>query len=162
VFPRALLPISSVLSYGINASMESLVLLAMIPFFPGALHMSLALVAIPGLIACLIMAMIGASLAAAVLNVIYRDVAYLVQTGLLIFYWLTPVIYKPTQLPLHLQATLAWNPVGGVITGLRNALMYQKFPSALDWLHVALPSLVILFLGVLVFRAFEREMLDHV
>ncbi len=47
IFPRALLPISAVLSYGMNAAVETLVLLALIPFFPGAFHVSWALLAIP-------------------------------------------------------------------------------------------------------------------
>ena len=162
VFPRALLPISAVFSYGINAAVESLVLLALVPFFPGALHLGWAMIAIPGLLACLILGVAGTSLAVAVLNVIYRDVAYLVSTGLLIFYWLTPVIYPPAKLPLRLQGVLAWNPVGGVISGLRDVLMHERMPSAVDWMHIVVPTVLVALVGVLIFRAFEREMLDHV
>lgn len=162
VFPRALLPIAAVFSYGINAAVESLVLVALIPFFPGALHVSWALLAIPGLLACLILAIAGASLAASVLNVIYRDVAYLVSTGLLILYWLTPIIIPPNRLPDRMQGVLAWNPIGGVITGLRNILIHETWPSAIEWLRLGVPTLIIAVVGVLLFRAFEHDMLDHV
>jgi ABC-type polysaccharide/polyol phosphate export permease len=162
VFPRALLPLASVLSYGMNAMVESLVLLALIPFFPFAFKLTPALLVILPLLGCLVLMLAGAAVAAAVLNVVYRDVAYLVSTGLLILYWLTPIIYLPTDLPPRFARWLAWNPLAGIITGLRGAISDGTVPDALDWLRILGPTFVIVLTGVIVFRHFEREMLDHV
>ncbi len=162
VFPRALLPLSSVLSYGVNAAIESLALVALIPFFPGAFIASPALLAIPGVLACLVVLLAGASLAVSVLNVIYRDVAYLVSTSLLILYWLTPVVYPPHILPERFQGYFAWNPLGAILNSLRGIIMHGRFPDVFDWLHMALPSLVVAGIGGMIFRHQESEMLDHV
>jgi len=162
VFPRALLPLASVLSYGMNALVESIVVLAMIPFFPRAFQLSTSLLAIPGLLLCLVLLLAGVALAASVLNVIYRDVAYLVSTSLLLVYWLTPVIYLPTDPPERWRPILALNPLSGIITGLRDAIVHGASPSLVDWLRIVGPTLVVLLVGINLFRHFEREMLDHV
>lgn len=162
VFPRALLPLSSVLSYGVNASIESIALIALIPFFPEAFHFGPALLAVPGVIACLIVLLAGAALGISVLNVIYRDVAYLVSTGLLIFYWLTPVVYPPTMLPERWRAIFSWNPLAAVLTALRDIILRGSLPSSADWLHMIAPSLLVAGVGLWVFRREESEMLDHV
>lgn len=162
VFPRALLPISSVVSYGLNALIESLALVAIIPFFPGSFVRSPALLVVPGVVAMLVVLLSGAALAFAALNVIYRDVAYLVTTGLSILYWLTPVIYPPTLLPERFRDVLAWNPLGAIIGALRDTIMHGAAPAALDWLHMGTGTAIVLALGLVLFRRHERDMLDHV
>jgi lipopolysaccharide transport system permease protein len=104
----------------------------------------------------------GASVAVAVLNVIYRDVAYLVNTGLLLLYWLTPIIYPPSMLPERWQKLFAWNPIGAVVTGLRDVILHGQAPHALDWVHAFVPTLIIVTAGVVIYRRFVSEMLDHV
>ena len=162
VFPRALLPLASVLSYGVNAAIESLALIALIPFFPDAFHASWALLAIPGLLFWLIILLSGIALAVSVLNVIYRDVAYLVQTSLLIIYWLTPIVYPPTLLPERYRTFFDWNPLAAILTGLRAIILHGEFPTRFDWLHAAVPSVVMAIIGLAIFRKQESEMLDHV
>ena len=162
VFPRVLLPISSVLSYGINAAIESLALVALIPFFPGAFRASPALLLVPVVICVLVTLLSGAALAVATLNVIYRDVAYIVSTGLSILYWLTPIVYPPTLLPERWREVFSWNPLYGVMTMLRGIVMHATLPSLADWIHVLVPSLLVLLVGIALFQRHEREMLDHV
>ncbi len=162
VFPRALLPLAAVLSHGLNAGVESLVLLLILPFFAGALHATPALLAIPALLAGLVLVLGGLGLAAATLNVVYRDVAYLVSTGLMLLYWLTPVVYPPSLLPPHIGAILSWNPLALVMTGLRDVLLHGRAPSAFDWARLLGEALVCALAGAVVFRRFEHEMLDHV
>lgn len=162
VFPRALLPLSAVFSYGINAAVESLVVLVLVPFFPGALKLTPALLVIPLLIGCLIVLLSGIAVAVSVLNVIYRDVAYLVTTSLMLLYWLTPVVYSPDIIPERWRVLFGWNPIGGVITGIRGALLDGVVPTAFAWLQLCAPILVVAAFGAAIYRAFEHEMLDHV
>ena len=162
VFPRVLLPMSSVLSYGINAGIESMALVALIPFFPGAFHPGLSLVLVPVVLLLLVTLLSGAALAIAALNVIYRDVAYLVSTGLSILYWLTPIVYPPTLLPDAWRELFSWNPLYGIVTMLRGIVMHAEWPTLSAWIHLLVPTLVVLLAGTALFRRHEREMLDHV
>ena len=162
VFPRVLLPMSSVLSYGVNAAIESLALVALIPFFPDAFRPSLALMLLPVVILVLVTLLSGAALAIAALHVIYRDVAYIVSTGLSILYWLTPIVYPPSFLPDTWRSLLSWNPLYGVVTMLRGIVMHAEAPSLSAWIHLVVPTLVVTLLGTALFQRHEREMLDHV
>jgi ABC-type polysaccharide/polyol phosphate export permease len=162
VFRRELLPISYVLSYGINFLMESSLLLVFIPIFPSAFRLSPALLIVPPLLVALLLLLFGIALAVSVLNVIYRDVAYLVQTGLTILYWLTPVFYPFDIIPFPYRTVLQCNPFGAIMTAVRGAIMTGSYPSALGWASVWLPSLVIFGLGYAIFRHYERMVLDYV
>ena len=162
VFPRQLLPVSMVLSYAINFGMESLLLFIFIPIFPSAFKLSPALLLIPVLIFALALLLTGIALMVSVLNVLYRDVAYLVQTGLMLLYWLTPVIYPYEVVPEPYQTVLKCSPLGAILSALRNAVMHGTVPSALGWASIWAPTLLLLGAGWLVFRHYERLVLDYV
>lgn len=162
VFARATLPISSVVSYGINFLIESAIVLVFIPIYPHAFRLTPALLVIPLLLVALAALLVGVTLATSVLNVIYRDVAYIVNTALLIFYWLTPIIYPLEKLSPTYQRILAWNPVGAVMCAVRAAVMEGRAPSLADWAHVMIPTALVLAIGLLIFRRHERLALDYV
>ena len=73
-----------------------------------------------------------------------RRAAHLVSTGLLILYWLTPVIYPPSVLPERFREIFAWNPLSGVLTGVRGVLLHGEVPSASDWMHLLVPTAIVL------------------
>jgi ABC-type polysaccharide/polyol phosphate export permease len=162
VFPRELLPISFVLSYGINFLMASSLLILFIPIFPTAFRLTPALLTVPLLILALFGQLCGIALAVAVLNVVYRDVAYLVETGLTMLYWLTPVIYPLDVIPFPYRTVLQCNPIGAVLTALRGAIMSGTVPTALGWASIWIPTFLIIWLGWIVFRHYERLVLDYV
>ena len=162
VFAREMLPVSSVLSYGINFTIESLVVVGFIPIFPHAFHLGLALFLVPVFVVVLAALLAGVALAMSVLNVIYRDVAYLVNTGLLLLYWLTPVMYPTSVIPMPWRSYLQWNPAGAIMEAVRGAVMLGEAPSLLGWARMVLPTLLVLALGWLIFRRHARVALDYV
>jgi lipopolysaccharide transport system permease protein len=162
IFARALLPVSSVLSFGINFCLESLVLLAFIPIFPGAFQLSYALLLVPVYLLLAMSLMAGIALATSVLNVIYRDVSYLVNTALLILYWLTPLVYPLDVIPEPYRMLLQANPIAGILTALRRAIMHGEPPTALGWVAMVLPTALAVFIGWRIFRHYEHMVLDYV
>ena len=56
----------------------------------------------------------------------------------------------------------AWNPLSGVITGLRDALLHGQAPTIDAWARLVGVTVLVLIVGTLLFRRHEREMLDHV
>jgi len=162
VFARALLPVSTVLSYGVNFCLESLVLLAFIPIFPGAFCLSWALLLVPVYIALAFVLMASIGLATSVLNVIYRDVSYLVNTALLILYWLTPLVYPLDVIPEPYRMLLQANPIAGILNSLRRAIMHGEAPSALGWAGMVLPTALAMVIGWRIYRHYEHMVLDYV
>lgn len=162
VFARPLLPIASVLSYGINFSIECLVLVAFVPIFPGAFKLSPALLLVPVLLLLTVALMAGIVLATSVLNVIYRDIAYLVSTGLLLLYWATPVFYPIEVIPFPFRTVLQANPLAGLLTAMRMAIMRGEFPTLLGWAGILVPTFLAVIIGWRVFRHYETMVLDYV
>lgn len=162
VFLRQLLPASTVLSYGINFCIESLALLLFLPIFPGAFKLTPALLLVPVLLSLLALLLIGIGLAVSVLNVIYRDVSYIVQTGLLIFYWLTPVVYPLEVIPYPFRTVLQVSPVAGILVALRRAIMHGGYPTPLGWAGIVIPTALTLLIGWRIYRHYEHMVLDYV
>ncbi|HMU37743.1 MAG TPA: ABC transporter permease [Pseudomonadota bacterium] len=162
VFARPLLPLASVLSHGVNFLIECVVLLAFVPIFPGAFRLSPALLLVPVFLLIAVALMSGIVLATSVLNVVYRDVAYLVSTALLLLYWATPVFYPIEVIPFPFRTILQCNPLAGIMTALRLALMRGEVPTLLGWMGMLLPTGVAVLLGFWVFRHYETMVLDYV
>jgi len=162
VFPRQLLPLAVMLSFGINLLIESTVVLFLVPVFPDSFRLSPALLLVPVILTFLVLFLAGCVLAMSVLNVIYRDVAYLVQTGLLILYWLTPIIYRIDGISEPYQRVLKCNPLTGVLSALRGIIMEGSAPSFLMWASFVAPSLATFGIGWLIFKHYERSVLDYV
>jgi len=162
VFPRALLPMAGMLSYGINFLIECTVLIAFIPIFPDAFTLSWTLLLIPVVLLFLVVLLSGITLMVSALNVIYRDVQYLVTTLLMIFYWLTPLIYPIDIVPEPFQTAFKCSPLTGILNALRGIIMTGTPPTLLMWASIVVPSLVTLGIGWLVFKHYEQMVLDNV
>lgn len=162
VFNRQLLPVAITLSYAINFCVESMVLLVFVPIFPGAFKLSWALLLVPVFLLIQLLLIVGLALMTSVLNVVYRDVQYLVSTALLILYWLTPVFYPLSVIPYPYCTLLQANPMAGVLTSLRKVIMHGDLPTAMGWAGMLVPTAIVLLVGWRVFRHYEHIVLDYV
>jgi ABC-type polysaccharide/polyol phosphate export permease len=162
VFARRALPIASVLSYGINFCVETAIVLAFIPIFPHAFKLSPALLLLPVFLLLFFALLTGVVLATSVLNVIYRDVSYLVNTGLSLMFWATPVMYSTDNIPLPYRNLILWNPAGAIMQGVRGAVMNGAAPTAMGWAQMLAPTALTFAVGWLLFRRHERMALDYV
>jgi ABC-type polysaccharide/polyol phosphate export permease len=162
IFARQMMPVATILSYGLHFCLETLVILLFIPIFPGAFKLTPALLLVPVFLLFLVLLLSGAALAVSVLNVIYRDVAYIVSTSLLLLYWLTPVFYPMDVIPFPYRTYLQCNPIAGILTGLRRAIMHGDSPSLLGWAGIVVPTLLMMLIGWRVYRHYEHMVLDFV
>jgi lipopolysaccharide transport system permease protein len=163
VFARETLPIASVVSFGVNFLIESGLVLVLVFIFRGSAKLSPALLLLPVLLALYMVLLSGVALATSVLNVVYRDVSYIVNTGLSILYWVTPVMYSTDKVKMEPYHTLlSLNPAGAIIQSVRHAIMDGTVPSLREWGFMVVPTLLLFLLGMAIFRRHERSALDHV
>jgi len=167
VFARQIVPLAAALSYGVNFAMESLLVLALVFIWPSAFKLSPALALVPVVLVILAALIVGVVLATSVLNVVYRDVAFLVSTALTLLYWLTPIIYPLSfvddgAIPHVYKVLYHLNPIASIMVALRNCLMDGVVPSALTWIGMVGPTALMLAIGWAVFRHYERMVLDYV
>ncbi len=105
---------------------------------------------------------IGIGLIVAPLVVFFRDLERAVKLVLRFLFYASPIIYALRDLePLGLGILRRLQPLSGIFSLYRAAF----FPEELDWFAVmvsAIISLLILGIGILVFRRTERAVLKEI
>jgi ABC-type polysaccharide/polyol phosphate export permease len=158
---RELIPVSVAASYLVNLGLEATVLVALCAVVPG-LTWSVALLAIPPLVLALAILVVGVALVGATLNTLYRDVAYITSTALVLLFWLTPIVYPLEAIAEPYRTILAWSPLAAFVEAARGAAMDGVVPTARQWLVVSGSAIAAFAIGLAAFRRLEPAMLDHV
>ncbi len=129
--------------------------------FGEPLHLEGLLVAIP-LWVILAIGVTGIALALSALQVFIRDVEHVLTPVLMIFMYLTPILYPITAVPASMRPWLAANPFGWLVQRMRDALLDGHIGFALDDLVALLVALVLLAGGLWVFRRLSPHFEDFV
>ena len=160
-FPRVMLPLAVVFSHVRHFFIESLLLLCMFLYFRDAFVPSWNVLYLPLLLAVQFVFVCGVALAVSALNVRYRDTQYILSSGLLVLYWLTPGFYSFSIVPPNIARILALNPMVGVIEGFRSVLLHGTRPSFTLLGTAGLSAAAIFVIGLLIFRHFENVFADY-
>ena len=153
-FPRELIPIASVAALAVSFVIElGMLILLLVPFG------FIALEFIPSLVALIFLQTLfvsGLALWLSALNVRYRDTQHIVSVLLLVWFYLTPIIYSPDRLPVRhvafgvsipIRTILMFNPMARFTIAYRNCLFDLRFPSAVTWLACAISALAVFAFG---------------
>ncbi len=146
--PALVFPLSQVLSVLLVFSLQCVVLIAGAIAF-GTLGVEIVLLPVVLLLVALIGTGIGSFTCA--FHPAVRDVKFVVESGLLMLFYATPILYDPSRVPATLRGFLAVNPMYGVVSLARTALLGQAF----DGVALAISfgaSAVLVTVGLLVFR----------
>ena len=118
---------------------------------------------LPVLLGCAILSALGLGLFMASLNIKYRDVRFALPFFIQILMYVTPVIYSVRMLdhyPLIKGCMLWLNPISGVITNARAALLGQGSIDCAVLGISLLMSMVYFIGGLYYFRCTERYFAD--
>lgn len=152
-FPRVVLPTAGVLARLIDFGFSFVILMIFIAVYRVPLHWSflfLPLVLLPQIIFTL-----GIAFLTAALNVLYRDMGQLISLILMMWMYLTPVMYPVTTLPATLQAILFLNPMGGFIQ-LERDLLFTGYIANPSYIWTMLAWAIFSYaLGLRVFKRVE-------
>ncbi|MED7950101.1 ABC transporter permease [Streptomyces sp. BE20] len=103
----------------------------------------------------------GVALVLSVAVVYLRDVRHLLPIITQMGVFATPVAYPLAQIPERLQEIyVGLNPLGAVIEGYRNALLYGRAPDATLTSIASVSSVVFLVGGYLLFKKLETGIAD--
>lgn len=159
-FPRLVIPISAVLAGLVDLALSFLVLLGLMAFYGIAPTWQVVFLPLFVLLALVTALAVGLWLAA--LNVLYRDVQYVIPFLVQLWLFVSPVIYPIDKIPDGpLRVLFALNPMTGVIGGFRWALLGDQFPGDLIWISIALVA-ALLVGGLFYFKRMERVFADVV
>lgn len=165
-FPRLVVPLAGVTSALIKSMLQSIMLVVLYLwyfFVERGIHLTVEFWLSPLLFLMLAMMGLGCGLIVSALTVKYRDLNNLVAFGLQLWMYATPVIYPITVTgDRALVQFLKFNPLQGIFTDFRYMLTGMGI---MDWgglLYAAIFSVVILFLGIVVFNRQERTFMDTI
>lgn len=158
-FPRLVLPFGGLFSGLIDLGAALLVLLGMLAFYEG-ISLTLTIFLLPIFIFLAMITALGVGLWLSALNVYYRDVKYVVPFITQVWMYATPIIYPVSMVPEQFRLIYGLNPMVGVISGFRWALLGEG--SAPDWtvLLSSAISILILFTGLVFFQRMEEKFAD--
>ena len=160
-FPRLVIPLSSVLSGVVDFGISFLVMIGMMLYYKVTL--TWAILVLPLLVVLTLIVALGVGLWLSALNVLYRDVGYILPVMTQLWLFLSPVGYSSASIPENLQLLYAFNPMTGVIEAFRWAMLGDA--TAILGLQVVISvsvALVVLVSGLYFFRRMERTFADMI
>lgn len=158
-FPRLAIPIATVLSGVIDFLIAFAVLLVMMAVY--RISPTINILWLPLFLLLALTTSLGVGLWISALNVQFRDFRYVVP--FLAQFWLfaTPVAYSSKLLDEPWRTLYGINPMAGVVTGFRWALLGTDPPGPIVFAS-AVASLLILASGAFYFRRMEKTFADVV
>jgi len=156
--PREVLPVATVLASLVDFAIASLVFVGLLIFYRVSLHWT-ALWVLPLLVIQIVLTF-GVVLLGSSLNVIYRDIRFLVPLGMQLWMYASPIIYPVDLVPERLQPFYFLNPMAGIIEGYRLALL-EGLPPNLGAVGLSLVvSIIVLIFGYRTFKRLEPVFAD--
>ena len=157
-FPREVLPLATVGAAIFDFFMASIVFIILALIFQ--IHFSVNLLFVLLILPAIIMFATGISLLLSCLNVLFRDVRFIVPLLLQIWLYVTPVIYSLSQIPDKFRFLIFLNPMAPLVQGFRESTALGKAPN-LSYLFFALGfSLFTLILSYWFFKTREKIFAD--
>ena len=164
-FPRLVTPISTVISGLINFAVQFAMFLifAIYYYIKGApINPNIYILITPLLLVQLAMLSLGFGVIISSLTTKYRDLAVLVTFGVQLWMYATPVVYPASQIGGKLKTLMMLNPVSPIVETFRYAFLGCGF---IPWNFLMISvctTLVVLFIGVVLFSRVEKTFMDTV
>jgi ABC-type polysaccharide/polyol phosphate export permease len=159
-FPRELFILSTMLAKLVDFFLASTVFVIFFLLFRQQLHLSI-LFFFPILLIQFVFSY-GLALILAASNLLYRDIQYVLNLLLLVWLYLTPVMYPPEIIPEQYHFLHQLNPMSQFITAYRQTILFGEIPSLTSVATMIITAVVTLGIGHLFFKRLEGIFADIV
>ncbi len=159
-FPRMILPLASVLAGVVDFLIAFVELIGMMIYY--GIYTTSNIWALPLFLLLALVTAVGVGLWLSALNVLYRDINYVLPFLTQFWMFLTPIAYPSSMVPQRFQTLYALNPMTGVVEGFRWALLGTGQTPGTMTLVSSVVALVLLISGMFYFRRMERQFADMV
>jgi lipopolysaccharide transport system permease protein len=159
-FPRMVIPLASVLAGVVDFLIAFVVLLGLMMYFD--IQPTSNVWTLPFFLLLALITALGVGLWLSALNVLYRDIGYIIPFLTQLWFYLTPIVYPSSEIPEQWQLLYALNPMVGVVEGFRWALLgTDTAPGPMVAVSAAI-AVLMLVSGMFYFRRMERTFADMV
>ena len=165
-FPRMAIPVSIVLFNALNFFIQFiffiLILLFYIHFKELDFQFNVYLLLVPLII--LLIGMLGISLGIIVSSFTtkYRDLRFLVDFGLQLLMYATPIIYPISSVPDWFRNSVYLNPMSSIIELFRHAFFQTEELNPNNLIYTIIVTVVLLIIGLITFNKVQRNFIDTI
>ena len=167
-FPRLILPLSVILTNLLKFGIQFLLFLAIFFYYiysGSNISPNIYIFTLPLLLFIMATLGLGFGLIISSLTTKYRDFQFLISFGIQLFMYATPIVY-PLSLAKEKLGAYSWiataNPMTSIIETMKFAFLGEGVFSWNNLAYSLIFSLVLLFLGVIVFNRVEKTFMDTV
>ncbi|MBQ2211969.1 MAG: ABC transporter permease [Ruminococcus sp.] len=164
-FPRLIMPIANVIFNFINFALQTVVYIILVVVYAlmgTGVHPNLMILLTPLLVLQTALLGMGIGLIVSSITTKYRDLNILVNFGISLLMYITPVVYPISEAPLGLGTVLLLNPVAPIVETYRYAFLGSGAFHWVYWLvSLGVTALILLF-GLVIFNKVEKNFIDTV
>jgi lipopolysaccharide transport system permease protein len=161
-FPRLIMPLSIVVSNLVRFGVQLLLLVCAMVYYRNDFHMPVAILFFPILVLMMALLGLGCGLIITAMTTKYRDLTFLVTFGVQLLMYGTTVIYPLSAAPEKYKNIIELNPMTGIIEAFRYCFLGKGEFTASSIGYSAAFTVVMLFLGILIFNKTEKNFVDTI
>jgi lipopolysaccharide transport system permease protein len=164
-FPRLAVPVSILISNLITFAIQFAFFLAFVGYFAlrgTVLHANIWMLLTPVLLLMMAGLGLGSGILVSSLTTRYRDLRFLVQFGVQLLMYATPVIYPASTIPARFQFLIQANPMTPIVEAFRYAFLGAGSVHLSGLVYSAGFTLAVMLLGTVVFNRVEQTFMDTV
>lgn len=163
-FPRLVMPITIVISNLMRFGVQFLLFLAVFIYYwyKGEVHPNWTIIFTPYIVLLMALFALGTGMIFSSLTTKYRDLSMLLNFGISLYMYATPVIYPVSLLPEIAKKYSSFNPLTGIFEGFKYAWLGTGDFQPIMLLHSSIIIFILLIIGTLVFNKVEKGFMDTV
>lgn len=166
-FPRLIMPLSKVVSGLVKFGIQLGLFLLVYAYYliqGNNINFTWSLIwLLPLLIVLMAGLGLGFGLIFSALTTKYRDLKFLLQFGVQLLMYATPVIYPVEELPAGiLRDLMFYNPLAHIVEAFKLIFLGEGYLTTAGLLYASVFTVVVTLLGVLIFNKTERSFVDTV
>jgi lipopolysaccharide transport system permease protein len=164
-FPRLVSPISIIISSMVQLGIQLLLLVVFMIFYSitgYGIHLNIHLFYIPLLIINLALLGLGFGIIFSALTTKYRDLSNFLVFGVQLWMYITPVIYPSSSVPEKYRIFVFINPVAPLVEAFKYGLIGAGEFNPGRLFYSVIFTIILLFIGVILFNRTEHNFMDTV
>jgi lipopolysaccharide transport system permease protein len=166
-FPRLTVPLSVVIINLAKFGIQFLLFLGFLVYFmagsaPVKPKPNLFILLLPVLLLQMAILSLGMGILISSMTTKYRDIKFLIGFGLQLWMYATPVVYSVAVVPERFRFFYMLNPVASIVETFRYAFLGKGVVDGVYMLISWAVTILLLFLGIIIFNRVDKTFMDTV
>ena len=155
-FPREVVPISYVTSSFVNMLYCEIIVI-IVALFSGVQFSLVGLLCLPVVMIIEYILALGITMILSAVDVYFRDLEHVMGIIAMAWMFMTPIMYDLSQVPQNLMLLFRMNPMTNIVTAYRDILYAGRVPELTKLAVLLGISMVLLWIGFLMFGRLKRR-----